>query len=303
MRTSIRARLMRRAVRRARLGGQQPLEVRRDKFDKRTDRLPRPRRVVYEETKVAGREAIVATPTDLPPDRHILYIHGGGYMLGSPRSHIALAARLAKRASASTTVIDYRLAPEHPYPAAIDDCLAAYRAVISEYGPAMVAVAGDSAGGNAVLATLNAARRAGDAMPACAYLLSPWTDLSGRGESIRTMADVDPMLDPEFIARAARAYAAHRALDDPGISPLFDDLTGLPPLLIQGGDREVLLDDSRRLADRATAAGVEVTLDLAEGMWHVYQAFAPFVPEASDALVRGAVFIRTKTPSPIAARH
>ena len=110
------------------------------------------------------------------------------------------------------------------------------------------------------------------------------------------------MLDPEFIARAARAYAGHRPLDDPGISPLFDDLSGLPPLLIQTGRIEVLLDDSVRLADRADAAGVDVTLDLADGMWHVYQAFAPFIPEATDALVRAAVFIRTKSPAPIAAR-
>lgn len=292
---------MRRGVQRLTPDRSLPLDERRARFE-RIDRLPRPRKVVYEDTDVAGIPSIVATPTDVAPDRHILYFHGGAFLLGSPRSHIALAARLAKRAGASTSVIDYRLAPEHPYPAAIDDCLRAYRAVIAEHGPSLVTVAGDSAGGNAVLATLNAARRAGDAMPACAYLLSPWTDLSGRSESMRTRADVDPMLDPQYIVRAARAYAANRPLDDPGISPLFDDPTGLPPLLIQTGSDEVLLDDSQRFAERASASGVEVTLDVADRMWHVYQAFAGYMPEATNALIRAAAFIRNRTPAPIAAR-
>jgi acetyl esterase/lipase len=296
MAVSRRARAVRRAVERFSLIEDITLEQRRQAFD-RADRLPRPRRVVYEDTEVGGVPAIVATPSAVPPDRHILYLHGGGYVLGSPSSHISLAARLARRAGASVTVIDYRLAPENPYPAAIDDCLASYRAMLELHGAASLAVAGDSAGGNAVLATLIAARGAGDQMPACAYLLSPWTDLSGSGSTIRSNAEVDPMLKGDFIAEAATMYAPERPLDDQGISPLFADLSGLPPMLIQCGVDEILLDDSRRLAERAAEIGVDVTLDLADGMWHVYQGFAGLMPEADEALVQAAMYIRSKTPA------
>jgi monoterpene epsilon-lactone hydrolase len=294
---STRARAIRRAVERYSGIEGLDLEQRRRAFE-RADRMPRPRRLDYDDSAVVGGVgAIVATPTATPAatpaERHVLYLHGGGYVLGSPMSHIALAARLAKRAAASITVIDYRLAPEHPYPAAIDDCLAAYRALLSQHDPASLVVAGDSAGGNAVLATMIAARDAGDPLPSCAYLLSPWTDLSSSGATIGTNADIDPMLRPAFVAEAALMYASGRQLDDAGLSPLFADLTGLPPMLIQTGLDEILLDDSRRLAQRASDAGVDVTLDLAAGMWHVYQAFAGMMPEADEALVRAAVFLRS----------
>lgn len=294
---SRRARALRRAVARLSLMEGLTLEQRRSAFE-RADRLPRSRRLDYDdEAVVGGVPAIVATPSAVPPDRHILYLHGGGYVLGSPSSHIALAARLGRRAGASVTVIDYRLAPEDPYPAAIDDCLAAYRAVLDRHDPAALVVAGDSAGGNAVLATLVGAKAAGDPMPACAYLLSPWSDLSGSGATMLSHVGVDPMLEPGFVAEAAAMYADGRPLGDPGLSPLFADLAGLPPMLIQAGSDEILLDDSRRLAEFATAAGVDVTLDVADGMWHVYQAFAGLMPEADEALVRAAVYIRTHAPA------
>jgi len=295
MTISARARLARRAVARFRLSPEVDLDARRRAFD-RVDRAPRPRRLDYVDAEIGGRPAIVATPSDGEPERHLLYVHGGGYMLGSPRSHIALAARLARRAGASVSVIDYRLAPEDPFPAAIEDCLAAYRAEMATHGPRHLVLAGDSAGGNAVLATLVAARDAGDHMPACAYLLSPWTDLSGSGATMHTNAGVDPMLEPRFIASAAAAYAGGRPLDDPALSPLFADLSGLPPLLVQCGTDEVLLDDSVRLAERAAGAGVDVSLDVRDGMWHVYQAFTPWVPEATSALIDAAVFIRSCSP-------
>jgi len=263
----------------------------------RVDRLPRPRKVDYVDTTVGGVPAIVATPRAIEPDRHILYLHGGGYTVGSPKSHIAMCARLAKRSAATITVIDYRLAPENVYPAAIDDCVAAYRAMSADINPALITVAGDSAGGGATLATLCAVRDAGDALPGCAYLLSPWTDLTASGESIITKADIDPMIDPAHIEDASRMYAGKTPLDDPGVSPLFANLAGLPPMLIQTGTDEVLLSDSTRLADRASEAGVEAQLDLRDGMWHVYQAFAGMMPEATDALIRAAVFIRSRTPA------
>jgi acetyl esterase/lipase len=147
------------------------------------------------------------------------------------------------------------------------------------------------------LSTLVALRDAGDPLPAAAYLMSPWTDLTGSGESVVSRAAADPMIDGSKIADAGRVYAGDVPLDDPGVSPLFADLGGLPPMLVQTGMDEVLLSDSTRLAQRAQDAGVEVTLDLAEGMWHVYQAFAGVVPEATDALVRAAVFMRSRVPA------
>ena len=265
------------------------------------DRLPRPRRVDYVDTTVGGIPAIVATPTATPPVRHILYIHGGAYVTGSPRSHIAMVANLAKRASATATVIDYRLAPEHVYPAAIDDCVAAYRGLIADVDPALVTIAGDSAGGGATLATTCRLRDAGDPLPGALYLMSPWTDLTGSGESVSTRQAADPMLDGSRLVDAGLTYAGSTPADDPGVSPLFADLAGLPPMLIQTGMDEILLSDSTRLADRARDAGVDVTLDLADDLWHVYQAFARFMPEATAALVRAAAFIRATTPAPAVA--
>jgi len=293
-----RARLVRRGLRRLASGDEMPLELARERMDQ-IDRLPRPRHAEYVDALVGGVPAIVATPTLVPPTRHLFYIHGGAYVVGSPRSHIAMVANLAKRASATATVIEYRLAPEHVYPAAIEDCLAAYRALVADVDPAVVTIAGDSAGGGAALSTLCALRDAGDPLPAAAYLLSPWTDLTGSGESVLTRAAADPMIDGAKIAEAGRVYAGDVSLDDPGVSPLFADLGGLPPMLIQTGMDEVLLSDSTRLAERARAAGVDVTLDLADGMWHVYPAFARLVPEATDALVRAAVFMRNRIPAPV----
>jgi monoterpene epsilon-lactone hydrolase len=290
-----RARLLRRSISKFELSEDAPLEERRAAMD-RIDRLPRPRKVDYDDTAIAGIPAIVATPTREAPDRHILYLHGGGYVVGSPRSHIAMAARLGKRASATISVIDYRLAPEHPYPAAIEDCVAAYRAIVEQTDPGLVTIAGDSAGGGATLATLVVLRDAGDPLPGCAYLLSPWTDLTSSGESYRTKAGVDPMITVPGIAATAAQYAADTPLDHPGVSPMFADLAGLPPMLVQTGSEEVLLSDSTGLAERARAAATDVQLDIREGMWHVYQIFAGWMPEANEALIDAATFIRTHTP-------
>lgn len=300
MSLTLRARLARASIARLSSASERPIEEARQRMDD-LDRVPRPRRVEYVDTTVGGIPAIVATPTDVPPDRHLLFIHGGAYVLGSPRSHIAMVANLARRAAAKATVIDYRLAPEHVYPAAVDDCLAAYRALSYEVDPELITIAGDSAGGGAALATLCALRDAGDALPGATYLQSPWTDLTGSGDTVTSLADVDPMFDGTGIMEAGRIYAGDVPLDHPGVSPLFADLSGLPPMLIQTGTHEVLLSDSTRLAARAREAGVDVTLDLAEGLWHVYQMFARVVPEATDALVRAAVFMRSRTPAQMPA--
>jgi acetyl esterase/lipase len=298
MTLSRRARFFRKRIANMEIGDDVPIEERRAAMDK-LDSIPRPRKVDYVDTLVGGIPAIVATPTAAPPVRHVLYIHGGAYVLGSPKSHIAMCARLAKRAAATVTVIDYRLAPEHVYPAAIDDCVAAYRAIISEVDPALVTIAGDSAGGGATLATLGALKASGDPMPGAAYVLSPWADLTGSGESVVTRAPFDPMFDGNGLIEAGTTYAGETPLDDPGVSPLFADPTGYPPTLIQTGMDEILLSDSTRLAERYEAAGVDVRLDLRDDLWHVYPMLAGYMPEATEALVRAAVFIREKTPAPM----
>ena len=277
-----------------------PLDDQRAAIE-RADRLPRPRGIAYGDTQVGGIPAIVATPKKLDAERHILYLHGGGYVIGSPKSHIAMAARLALMARASVTVPDYRLAPEHPYPAAIDDCVAVYRELLGEWDPSLITIAGDSAGGGATLAALCALRDAADPMPGAAYLLSPWTDLTASGSSVTTHAELDPMLRPESLGAFADQYVGEGVHADPGTSPLFADLSGLPPMLVQVGSDEILLSDSTRLAERARAAGVMVDLDIAPGMWHVYQAFAGMMPEATTALTEAAAFIRAKTPLPLPA--
>jgi acetyl esterase/lipase len=297
MTLSRRARFFRKRIAKFEVGDDVPIEERRANMDK-LDSIPRPRKVDYVDTHVGGIPAIVATPTEVQPDRHILYIHGGAYVLGSPKSHIAMCARLAKRAAATVTVIDYRLAPEHVYPAAIDDCVVAYRAITADVDPSLVTIAGDSAGGGATLATLGALKAGGDPMPGAAYVLSPWADLTASGESVVTREPFDPMFDGDGLIEAATTYAGDTPLDHPGVSPLFADPTGYPPTLIQTGMDEILLSDSTRLAERYTAAGVEVRLDLRDDLWHVYPMLAGYMPEATDALVRAAVFIRTHTPAP-----
>ncbi len=299
MTLSRRARFFRTRIGKFEMGDDVPIEQRRAAMDK-LDTIPRPRKVSYVDTVVGGIPAIVATPTEVAPDRHILYIHGGAYVVGSPKSHIAMCARLAKRAAATVTVIDYRLAPEHVFPAAIDDCVAAYRAIVADVDPSLVTIAGDSAGGGATLATLGVLKAAGDPLPGAVYVLSPWTDLTASGESIVTRVDHDPMFDGDGLIEAATTYAGATPLDHPGVSPLFADPSGYPPTLIQTGMDEILLSDSTRLAERYEAAGVDVRLDLRDGLWHVYPILAGYMPEATDALVRAAVFIREKTPAPVA---
>jgi acetyl esterase/lipase len=227
----------------------------------------------------------------------VLYLHGGGYCLGSLASHRALVARLSAEAKARVLSVDYRLAPEHPYPAAVDDAVAAYRWLLSEGVAAdRIAIAGDSAGGGLTLATLLALKDAGDALPAAAVPLSPWTDLEGTGESVRTRAAVDLMIQADRLKESADLYANGVDLREPRLSPLHGDYTGLPPLLIQVGDAEVLLDDATRVAAIATGAGVDVTLEVWDEMPHVFQAFIGILPEADKAVARIGEWVRQQVP-------
>lgn len=228
-------------------------------------------------------------------DRAILYLHGGGYCMGSCNTHRGMAAKLSRGAFARVLLIEYRLAPEHPFPAALEDAVSAYRWLISTgFAPGRIAVAGDSAGGGLAVATLVRLRDEGDPLPAAAVLMSPWVDLEGTGESVKTRAEIDPWLRAEELRPLATLYIRDLDPRHPLVSPVYADLRGLPPMLVHVGEDEILLDDSVRLAERARAAGIEVTFKIWEGMWHVFQAFAEKVPEARRAVEEIGEFLRGK---------
>jgi len=229
--------------------------------------------------------------------RNVLYLHGGGYTIGSIKTHRCLAGWVSRAAKARVLLIDYRLAPEHPHPAAVDDSLAAYRFMLdSGVNPARAVVAGDSAGGGLAVATLLAIRDAKLPLPAAAVCLSPWVDMEGTGESMKTKADIDPMVGGASLGDMASAYLGGKDPRTPLASPLYADLKGLPPMLIQVGTAEVLLDDSSRLAERARQAGVEVVYEPWENMIHVWQIFVPMLDESKQAVERIGEYIRSKTP-------
>ncbi|SAL27386.1 alpha/beta hydrolase domain-containing protein [Caballeronia peredens] len=237
------------------------------------------------------------------PRATIFYLHGGGYYFGSPRSHRAITFGLASRAQAAVFSLDYRLAPEHRFPAALDDSIAAYRRLLADGIDAhSIVIAGDSAGGGLALATLLALRDAGDPLPAAAVLFSPWTDLTCSGASMQTNEGRDPMFHAAVFPRVAAQYLGAADARNPYASPLFGEFDGLPPLLIQAGDTELLLDDSTRVAEKARAAGVAVELQIWSGVPHIFQIWAPFMPEASEALTRAAAFIGASVFSPEAQR-
>lgn len=229
-------------------------------------------------------------------DRGVLYLHGGGYVLGSLDTHAELMARVAMSCRAPVLGVDYRLAPEHPYPAAIDDALASYEHLI-EAGikPEAIVLAGDSAGGGLALALLLKLKELGKPMPAGAVLFSPWSDLTGSGDSVKSRGDVDPMISPGMLNPMAELYLSGTNADDVLASPLFGDLAGLPPLLIQVGDHEILLDDSTRLATAAQSAGVKTEIEIYPGGFHVFQN-QPHLPESAEALGAMGKFFDRVTP-------
>lgn len=223
----------------------------------------------------------------------ILYLHGGGYTSGSPALHRDLVHRIARAAGMAALAIDYRLAPEHPFPAALEDAVFAYRWLIQQgFPPDKIAVAGDSAGGGLCAALLIFLRDAGDSLPAAAALLSPWTDLCLSGASIDRLEDIDPQLTRRGLQEMADAYRGTHAADEPLISPVYADLHGLPPLLVLAGTREILLDDAIQFAERAGQQGVEVTLQIREDMGHVWPAFAMLIPEGKQTIHFIGAFLR-----------
>jgi epsilon-lactone hydrolase len=272
-----------------------PLELSRANMDQLADILPMPADVDVTAADVGGvaAEWVVAAGAD--DDRALLYLHGGAYTRGSVRSHRSFCGRLSVDTKARVLALDYRLAPEHPYPAAVDDATAGYRWLLDEgFDPQRLVVAGDSAGGGLTAALLLALGAEGDPRPAGAVLLSPWVDLTMSGASMEERAAEDPICSPGSLARSAAWYAGGEDPACPLISPLFGDLTGLPPLLVLVGTAEVLLDDSLRFAAAADAVGVDLTLVVEAGLLHVWPLF-PGVPESDAAVAQIGEWVRKRT--------
>ncbi len=228
--------------------------------------------------------------------RVVLYFHGGGYIIGSPRTHRAMLAHMSRDAAAKVLALDYRLAPEHPFPAPVEDAVASYRWLLDEgYDPARIALSGDSAGGGLTVAALVQFRYLGLPIPGAAVCISPWVDMEGLGESMETRAAADPMVMKEGLLLSGKTYLGGADPRAPLAAPLYADLRGLPPMLIQVGDAEVLLDDSTRLAGVAREAGVEVKMDVWDDMIHVWHVFAPILPEGKQAISQAGEFIKKHT--------
>jgi len=247
----------------------------------------------FEPAELAGvRCEWMRTPAARDDGRLLLHLHGGGYVGGTPRGSASMVLPIAHAAGVPVLSVDYRLAPEHPYPAAVDDTVAVFREVLKSRPASRIGLFGESAGGGLTAATLLALRDAGHPLPAAAAIVSPMADLGGASDTRESLRDFDPLLTWEkSLAAAAAAYVGERDPRDPGISPVYADLRGLPPLLVHSGAREVLLGDAVRLARAARRAGVDVTLDVWDGLWHVFHA-APSLPEAREACAEIGEFFR-----------
>jgi phosphinothricin tripeptide acetyl hydrolase len=268
------------------------LAAERKRVEAMSKRLGPPKGVTFTAVNAGDRPAEWITPVEGHSDGVILYLHGGAYIMGSIVSHRSLAATIALNAGARGLNLDYRLAPENPFPAAVEDAQSAFRWLLEQgISPQQVVVAGDSAGGGLALAMLLALRDAGQHMPAAAVCLSPWTDLARSGASWIDNAETDIVFDANDARLSAAQYLAGADPRTPQASPLYADLTGLPPLLIQVSNDELLLDDALVLAESARAAGVDVTLERWDDMIHVWQIATPFMPESRRAIANIGRFI------------
>ncbi len=258
--------------------------------------VPLPENTHVEQVNVGGIPAEWISTSNADTERVLLYLHGGAYVLGSLKSHRDMVARLSAASGVRGLLIDYRLAPEHVFPAAIDDALTAYRWLLAQgTKPEHIVVGGDSAGGGLTLALLQTLRDKEVPMPAGAILFSPWTDLIGTVQSRTTHDAADPWISGQALSFVSGLYAGAEDVHNPLISPIYADLHGLPPLLIHVGNDEVLLDDSLQVAEHAKAANVSVEITVWEGMWHVFPAFAYVLPEGRQAMEQMGVFIRKQT--------
>jgi monoterpene epsilon-lactone hydrolase len=256
---------------------------------------PLPADVTVTAAALGGVRTAEITVDGVEPRHVVLYFHGGVYVISDAFIVAGLASQVGRRTQAKVISVDYRLAPEHPYPAAVDDALAAYEALLeSGIAASDIAFAGESAGGGLAIATLVNARDHGLALPAAAFVMSPYVDLTLSGTSIETKAEVDPLLGRELLEPRVADYVAGQDAALDLISPVFADLSGLPPLIIQAGSHEVLLDDAVRLAGQAAAADVEVTLEITPRVPHVFQGFSAMLDEGAAALDRAGRFLSAR---------
>ena len=274
-------------------------QIRALRDEESASRFKLPDGVVAEPARLAGLAGEWLQTAGKPDSGVVLYLHGGAYVQGSVKTHRALAARLALASASSTFIVDYRLAPEHPHPAALDDALAVYLALRALAPDGSIALAGDSAGGGLAVALALRLKAEGHACPAALVLLSPWTDLTLANATHRTRACVDPYFPTTaLLGGAATAYSGGRDLADPLISPQFADLGGLPPTVIHVGEREALLDDSLVLAAKMREQGTPVELAVYPGMWHVWQVFGGQMKEADDSLGKLGAFLQARLCDP-----
>lgn len=269
------------------------LSERRKRLDALGGGYPLPADIRVEPTEAHGVPAEWTEAPGADPSRALLFLHGGGYVSGSIASHRPMVAEAGRQAGLRTLALDYRLAPEHPFPAALDDAVAGYRHLLDAgFAPGRIAIGGDSAGGGLTAATLVALRDRGLPLPGCAWLVSPWVDLESNSDSMATKAAVDPMVQKPYLLEIAAMYHAGSEARAPLISPIHADLHGLPPLLVQVGSAETLLDEGVAFAGKAGAAEVAVTLEIWPDMIHVWHLFHPQVAAGRRALAAAGRFIR-----------
>ncbi|GAA2808424.1 alpha/beta hydrolase [Kitasatospora paracochleata] len=290
-------------LRQPRPDGPRSVEAIRAGFKAMMARMVVPDGLRITRTTLGDRPALHVEPGTGTRTGTILYFHGGGWVFGSPETALSLTGNLVARTGLTAYSLDYRLAPEHPFPAAIEDALSAYRALLdSGEDPSTIAFAGDSAGGGLTVTTCLAARDAGLPMPAAIVAFSPGLDATRTGESMDTKAGIDPFFTRESLGRTGAMYLAGADPHQPMLSPaVLADPTGFPPMLLQAGTDEVLLDDSTRMAARARAGGVDVILDITADVPHVFQSFAGVLDEADQALDRAALFLTQHVHSPDSA--
>lgn len=272
-----------------------PLPQARENFEAMFAAFPVATDVTFEATTIGGVPARWSNTPGASQVRVLFYLHGGGYLLGSSLAYRSLFSELARASGARGLALDYRLAPENPFPAAVDDAVAGYRALLGQgIAPASIAIAGDSAGGGLTVAMLVAARDAGLPMPAAAVAISPWVDMEGTGGTMSSKAADDSSLSRDVILGMASAYLNGASSRTALASPLYANLAGLPPLLIQVGSLEVLLDDATRLAAKAGESDVAVQLEIWPRMPHVWHGFASMLSEGRDAIAAAGAFVAAR---------
>ena len=267
----------------------------REVIEAAASRAVLPEGTVVEEVMAGGVFSEWVRAANADAKKVIVHFHGGGYVKCSCKSSRLTAAQISAASECAVLVVGYRLAPEHPFPAALEDTIAAYRWLLDQgYRPEDMAFLGDSSGGGLSLAAMMTLLKEGDRLPCATLLLSPWTDLTCDGESMTARAEIDPWMTERECRACAEMYAPGMDLRNPLISPIYGDFRGLPPLLIHVGTDEILLDDSLRLAEKVKAAGVDVTLDVWEGMWHFWHCFAPNLPEGVQAINQIGEFVKSR---------